>query len=890
MFRQTLSKLFFVGIFLCIGMVSFAQEMVTGKVSNEENPNGLEGVTVSEKGTTNSVATDKNGQYTIKVKNTNAVLVFKYVGMLPAEVALAGKNTADAMLKQDLSQMSDVIVTSSRVPVRKLEATTANNIISSKQLALARPEGISEAVMNTPGIYSSFSQGRFRGAIFTRGFPDGSGNGLVYTGILMDGLPTLATTARPPDFAIGMDPNFERVEVVRGSTATLFGYSAAAGVVNMINRTGGEKMSGVFRATYYNENVSRYSSTDYRIEGNINGAFNKAGKNGHNWRYNLGGYYINDRGFRDMGYKDIGGQIRANIDWVDPKRKHSFRAFFAYMDVTIQNMIDIPFKYKDQLPKDGWNIRQSYYTPYLDTINYTIRRSAPGSPLETRSIKKMNEEGNYAKGGYGGFMFSYKLDATTEISNKFRIQSYDHGTKFNLGVSTAYSDAAASNVRVLVDGDGNDRDVMEEFRITKTVNGKNIRHRVSIGTYLSWGRYTVDTWSLTGWSFADRTKIGLNSFFPTNIAPKTGTASRNDKYAVNTQSFFLGDEMKIGDKLSLVVGLRYDEIAMELKGIEFDTTRNETHADWTASIGFNYLLSNRSAMYGNITRAFRMPDYSAYTPIVRNAGVNKPRIATNEIATNFELGYRGSSESGELGFDIAGFYTYIDNRLATIYDGAFATLKPFGSNSIYGAELSMNYTPAEVRGLTFSTSFTLQKATFDKFKIVANTVSTSATSVNVNGPTYGNKLVIDGVSPIDGKVLYSWDLKGNQLPRVPSMIWNTSLSYDHKYFGVNGTLNYNIGRYADGTNVVRLPDIAMLNLGAYVQYQMQNKQSFRLSLQVKNAIGADRAERLLYVEDNDAMIGLQQRFDAGTLNPENTYFTGIPLIPQRILFTLEYKF
>jgi iron complex outermembrane recepter protein len=888
MFRKALQSLALVFVSCLLTIAAFAQETVTGKVTNPENPDGLEGVTVTEKGTTNSVITNKSGAYTIKLKKSPAKLVFNFVGMFPQEVEVSG-NSVDVAMKPDASQMSDVIVTSSRVPVRKLEATTANNIISSKTLAVNRPEGISEAVMGTPGIYSSFSQGRFRGAIFSRGFPDGSGNGLVYTGILMDGLPTLATTARPPDFAIGIDPNFERVEVVRGSTATLFGYAAAAGVVNMINRTGGEKFSGMFRATWYNENVERYSSTDYRIDGNVNGAMGKVGTKAHDWRYNVGGYYVNDRGFRDLGYKDIGGQLRFNIDWLDPDKRTTVRFMGAYMNVTIQNMIDIPFRYKDQKPRAGWDIKQSYYTPFLDTMTYSFRRNTTGQ-TETRTVKKLNEDGNYARGGYGGFAFNHKLDETTEISNKFRYQSYDHGTKFNLGVSTAYTDAAATNVRVLVDGDGTDRDIMNEFRVTKLVQGKNVRHRVSLGAYLSWGRYDTDTWSLTGWSFADRSRIGLNAFFPTNVAPRTATASRNDRYAVNTQSFFMGDEMKIGDKFSLVIGMRYDNIDMELKGNEYDTLRVESHSDWSASAGFNYLLNNRTALYGNVTRAFRMPDYSAYTPVVRNSGVAKPRIQNNEIAYNFELGLRGSSKSGELGFDIAGFYTYLQNRLATIYEGAFATLKPLGSNTIYGGEVSMNYSPAELRGLTFSTSFTMQKAVFDDFKITANTTATSGTSIDVNGKKYGNKLILDGYSPTDGRALYRWDLKGNQLPRVPSMIWNATLGYESKYFGANFNMNYNLNRYADATNVVKLPDILMINAGVFGQYAFKNKQSVRLGVQVKNLVGTDLAERLLYVEDNDAMIGIQQRFDDGRLNAETSYFTGIPLIPRRVLVILEYRF
>ena len=64
---------------------TIAQQTVSGRVTdNKGTP--LEGITVTLKGTSTGTATDKNGDYTIKVSGTNPKLVFSGVGFNEKEV------------------------------------------------------------------------------------------------------------------------------------------------------------------------------------------------------------------------------------------------------------------------------------------------------------------------------------------------------------------------------------------------------------------------------------------------------------------------------------------------------------------------------------------------------------------------------------------------------------------------------------------------------------------------------------------------------------------------------------------------------------------------------------------------------------------------------------
>ncbi len=879
--NQQLRFTFLILIGLFINWTLTAQ--ISGKVTSADEGMGLVGVTVVVKGTSIGAISDFDGSYTIDAKSGD-VLTFSYIGMINQEVTVGNASTLDVVMAEDATTLSDVIITATRQPIRKLEATTAVNVVNEVRLEEAKPEGIAEAINGTPGMYSSFSQGRFRGAIFTRGFPDGSGNGLVYTGILMDGLPTLATTARPPDFALGMDPGVERVEVVRGSAATLFGRSSAAGVVNVINRTGGTEHHGSVRFTNYNNNTSR-DGFDMKIDGTLHGPISD------NIRYNVGGYYVNDRGFRDLGYNDRGGQLRANVDFL-LNNNSKLRVFGSYVNVSIQNMIDIPFVVNTFKPRNGWETTNSFYFEGLDDLSFNVVNK--GGEAETRSVQALNEDGNYARGGNFGAMLDYNLNDNLTLSYKGRYQSYDHGTKFNLGVSTFYTDAPFSHIRVLIDGDGNDTDIMNELRLTYTIGSRN-KHRISVGTFLSQGNYTPETYSLAGWHTNDREAgLSFHGFFPppTFPPPTTGSPARVDEYQINTTAFFLGDEIKFGDKLTTNIGFRWDRVQMDLQGFYDEdadgridvTTREEEHSDYSASIGFNYLLSERSALYGNAVRAYRMPDYSAYTALRASALTSKPTIENNEIVNNFELGYR--TGIGDLGIDVAGFYTKINNRLATVYEGAIATLKPLGTNQIVGGELALTYAPTSVKGLLVTTSLTLQNATFLDFKIP---VSRS----NPNGNAFGNTYVFEGTEMIDDTTSvdnYSIDLRGNQLPRVPSTIWNFNLGYNSKYFGANVASNLNLGRFPDATNVFEQDPYWLVNAGLYGQVPIGDSNRIRLTLTVKNLLNSDTALRMLYVSDNDAALGMKQALEADPSIGDATYFTGIPILPRRILITLGYDF
>jgi len=91
-------------------LFSYAQTKTLSGVVSDDEGMPLPGVNIIEKGTSNGVATDFDGNYTITVTNPNATLVFSFVGYQTQEISVTGRNTIDVSLSPDLSALDEVVV------------------------------------------------------------------------------------------------------------------------------------------------------------------------------------------------------------------------------------------------------------------------------------------------------------------------------------------------------------------------------------------------------------------------------------------------------------------------------------------------------------------------------------------------------------------------------------------------------------------------------------------------------------------------------------------------------------------------------------------------------------------------------------------------------------
>ena len=231
-------RLGFIALVLMVMTQVSGQVNVSGNVTSAVENTPLPGATVVEKGTTNGVVTDLEGNYAISVAGQNAVLVFSYVGFLKQEIPVGGQTTLDVSLEQDYMNMEEVVVTAYSQKTRteissavvSLQSDEINQVTvnSVEDMLIGKVAGVH--VQSASGQPGEASDIRIRGvgSVFSPQKPL----------VVVDGI--IGGSYNPNDIA--------SVSVLKDAGATgLYGSAAAAGVI-MITTKSGKPGSSEIRA------------------------------------------------------------------------------------------------------------------------------------------------------------------------------------------------------------------------------------------------------------------------------------------------------------------------------------------------------------------------------------------------------------------------------------------------------------------------------------------------------------------------------------------------------------------------------------------------------------------------------------------------------------------
>jgi TonB-dependent starch-binding outer membrane protein SusC len=224
---------FLMALMLSVTWTALAQDRkITGSVQDAKG-GGIPGVSVAVKGTTTGTTTDGNGAYSITVKSNNAELVFSSVGYVSKTTSVANRSTINMVLDEDVSQLSEVVVTG-YTSQRKKDITGAVSVVSAKELTAVPAASVTQMLQGrasgvTVGNDNSPGGGTM---VRVRGFGSTNNNSPLY---VIDGVPTQGTLNQ-------INPNdIESMQVLKdASAASIYGARAANGVVIITTKRGGE--------------------------------------------------------------------------------------------------------------------------------------------------------------------------------------------------------------------------------------------------------------------------------------------------------------------------------------------------------------------------------------------------------------------------------------------------------------------------------------------------------------------------------------------------------------------------------------------------------------------------------------------------------------------------
>jgi len=208
------------------------QRVVTGLVMDKDGT-PLPGANVVEKGTTNGVTADFDGNFSIEVANENVTLVVSYIGYATKEEPVNGQSNLSIILEESAAGLDEVVVVGFGTQ-KKLNLTGAVSSIDSEDLQNRPITSASQALQGMQGVYINQvggQPGNDAATIRVRG-----------VGTLNDNNPLILVNGI--EFSINdLNPNdIESITVLKdAASAAIYGSRAANGVVLVTTKKGSQK-------------------------------------------------------------------------------------------------------------------------------------------------------------------------------------------------------------------------------------------------------------------------------------------------------------------------------------------------------------------------------------------------------------------------------------------------------------------------------------------------------------------------------------------------------------------------------------------------------------------------------------------------------------------------
>lgn len=374
---------------------------IQGQVTDATTGEPLPGVNVLMEGTNRGAATDINGEYFIlNVSPGKYVLRASMMGyevMRVTDVTVSVNRTAniDFQLKETVIEGEEVVVTASKVAIKKDQTSSIRNV-SSDQIDLLPVEDLGQVIQMQAGVID----GHFRGGRLTE------------VSYLIDGM-QVNEAFGGTDKTVEVEKEVAQdLEVITGTFNAEYGR-AMSGIVNVITKDGRDSFHGSFSthlSNYYTANKDVFiglkdtefaRNQDYKIQ-----------LEGPLWK-NKVTFFTNFRFQDNLGH--INGIRRFRVD--------------DYTDFTLPNTID------QETPWDAWIKGVRYYSEHTGdgayvpiNTNETYSFMGKLSFRLTKDLKmSLMNTWNYDERPTTGHAYKYKPDGRA----KHRDETYMYAFQVN---------------------------------------------------------------------------------------------------------------------------------------------------------------------------------------------------------------------------------------------------------------------------------------------------------------------------------------------------------------------------------------------------------------------------------------------------------------------------
>jgi len=645
-----MKNIFLIVILLLTVITISAQTTFVGRVESGNVP--LAGVAVAAVNGEGRTISQEDGSFEITLKSTKNVKI-ELEGYQTKQVYLSIKKPNIVVLIKGLSLLEEVVVSASREIQKRNEVPNAITVIGIDKINETKAIGLDQLLNDVPGVYQSTSRASSNEQHFTAVRSPISTKPLFL--FLEDGLPIRPTAIFNHNALLETNQiAYDRLEVLRGPAASIYGSDAIGGSFNFITKSPTKNLEG---SLILQGNELGYSSVAFDIGKQVTDKFGIYIASQFNQRNNgpfghsdydkyaltvktvLKPFYNSKLTFLFSGvdfYTDMAGSI---------SEKNFFnKNFNSDQTFTKRNAESYRMRGTWEQKWDNKN-KTSFSAVYRDNImrqnpSYRIHQNRAGGRLTGTGSGEINS--NAFKNYFGN------------IQHQIQWDTFDIKLILGATLDFAKQDYVAEKTDVSVD----------------PVSRKNVGFNVRSGDFIL--NYNADILNYAGYAQFEISPI---------------------------------------EKVKFTLGGRYDGFEYDFNNRKSDENvlqnRRDAWDKFAPKVGLNFNYSNTGGIYMNYSKGFTPPQSSTLYRSTRNRNVDVKPSNYN----NYEIGAY-SQLTKKIKIDAALYYLKGRNTLITIRDPeserAFINTNA-GKTSSYGAEYGIAYQPIKQLKLSHNGTFAAHK-------------------------------------------------------------------------------------------------------------------------------------------------------------------------------------
>ncbi len=686
--KKTTQFLFIAAVFLCTS-VMIAQSTISGTVMEAGTNIPLPGANVIEKGTSNGVTTDFDGNFSLKTQSTSGEIVITYVGYNSKTISFSGDATLGNILLETSQVGLDEIQIIASVAVDRKTPVAVSTIRKEEiQLKLGNQE-FPEILKSTPGVFVSRQGGGFGdGEITMRGFNSEN------VAVLINGIPVNDMENGRIFWSnwASLGSVTSTVQTQRGLGAAKIAVPSIGGTINTITESTDSEKGGFVGFDVGNDGYTRYGakiSTGLLDNGFAVTAY--ADRTVGDATYADGTNFTAASYFLNVSYK-LNDAHKFAFNVFGAKQRHGQRQNRSL--INDYRLSERGTRYNpDWGFKNGQvtNIEDNFYHKPLASLNHYWK-------IDDKSTLSTSLYGSTGTGGGGG--------TAGEEQGKFTDDAYKLGNFGPVDLDRIVEENIASGgngASAILRASRNDHVWVGGLSVYNTELTDYIDLNVGLDYRWYVGEHFQEVTDLLGgqYYFDDN---NINN--PVNRAQVGDKINYHDKGYHQWMGAFAQAEYD-KDDFSAFVAANYNN--SRYKREDFFAKLNNDPNQLTDAQSFNGFGGKLGANYriDNVQNVFFNAGYFERTPFLDDVWLNFSNDdlnvgIENQKITSFELGYGVRSEKFSANLNV--YHTIWRNKTETIDQGVGEDLEVANINGLealhQGVEFDFEYRPADFLTIT----------------------------------------------------------------------------------------------------------------------------------------------------------------------------------------------